>query len=743
MLEFKDRERYGCILAGDLKNYKNNNPLKSGEEKLLRRSFAKNEASAATRTRQIIRLQPRWGRWKGRRRREKKKLPLCSNHHPSLTKRRNQTQDQNSSRRPRTKSSNLAPQQLPQKEDQKQQARSSTLDSGMATPIVGAVVEAAATTAVEMTEEHVKRRRRRCSFGTIDSCDSLMWDNYDVEEADGNLMPPAVGESKGRPDSQVSLAESDFSYQCGLEVDGDDEDEEDEEQLRSSTASKGSSPDNLKEGRRLLREMKELRKEIKKMGDVSSMNISSPVRDLKKTSSVTSPSKMLISNDRAHDILASMTIETKILSEKKGEDQEFEDPEISMWDSGYLDQCYEPETVISALSKSAAKDPAPAEQKINEPRCESATEEKRSNEEESIICDKNASVDKDLENLVAIRDGGENNSLQRDNLQISFVQGNNEQTNSNSCPENEPQAAEEECDSALGSTGSENDNGEIANIPRTLNNENCDAESEDDDDLPGLEPVNKVEDSPPPASGHRSHNSTPVVLAEIITSGLERKLLETNPNISPLAVQRIIDGLDKKSFPDLPELNRRPPDQPILSKSQRRRRLRKKESEQKKKKAVNPSIPSSVPDRELSGFPNQTFSLPQAAAFSQTFPAPISGGNQAQQATTAILAAALGIETPEEKKHLQEVEILRKIIFDTDPKVGGSAGTQSWNRKLIYRDLFEWEVGFCENEARFRQLMHEKQMADKQCLQKALEWDIDDKTSNIVHKNPGASIMCL
>ena len=42
-------------------------------------------------------------------------------------------------------------------------------------------------------------------------------------------------------------------------------------------AVKDSSPDNLGEGRRLLEEMKELRKEIKKIGDISSIKLPKPL----------------------------------------------------------------------------------------------------------------------------------------------------------------------------------------------------------------------------------------------------------------------------------------------------------------------------------------------------------------------------------------------------------------------------------------------------------------------------------
>lgn len=427
-----------------------------------------------------------------------------------------------------------------------------------------------------------------------------MWDNYDVEEAAdtqqarcSNLMESVTPSSRKRhSDSQISLAESDFSFRCG-------EDNDDDDDMRSSTCSKGSSPDNLKEGRRLLREMKELRKEIKKMGDVSSMNISSPVRDLKSSAAAgkASPTtSKLISNERVNDILATMTIETKILSEKRLEDEEFEDPEISMWDSGYLDQCYEPEVVVSAMNaKQAQCVQNPEIQQESDVDQSQVDERVQKNEAQLTALSADNLEEEEEEDEIDDPDTVEEKEiLQENDLQISFVAENKETNSLEDSGVVEDSEAGQESDSVLDSIEPDAVKCKIAEIPQNPEIENLIGDEDlNEDELPSLEPVDiLVEESPvpPPTTLSREdHDSTPV-LAQIIKDGLEKKFLETNPNISPLAVQRIIDGLDKESFPNVSEAKAVPANVPTtgLSKSQKKKLRRRAAGKKEDSKTFTP-----------------------------------------------------------------------------------------------------------------------------------------------------------
>lgn len=62
-----------------------------------------------------------------------------------------------------------------------------------------------------------------------------------------------------------------------------------------------------------------------------------------------------------------------------------------------------------------------------------------------------------------------------------------------------------------------------------------------------------------------------------------------------------------------------------------------------------------------------------------------------------------------------EAQLLRKIVLN-------SSRDTSFHRlrQLIYRDLFEWEVGFCESEQRFIEVMGRKIEANQACLGKYL-----------------------
>lgn len=158
------------------------------------------------------------------------------------------------------------------------------------------------------------------SVGTICSCDSLMWDNYDVEgdkpSPQGTEIPIPKSLSTSRQ-SSVLYDYDDLAFSFGSP---------------SIVASRDSTPDNMREGRRLLAEMREVRQEIRKLGDASSIQMPK-VEEIK--------TKLDREETKARD--QRMREMFKAMMSKSDEDLEEVKEETTnivssvMWDSGYLD----------------------------------------------------------------------------------------------------------------------------------------------------------------------------------------------------------------------------------------------------------------------------------------------------------------------------------------------------------------------------------------------------------------------
>ena len=156
-----------------------------------------------------------------------------------------------------------------------QLAKESGAPTGIEIPLLSVAANEFETCCEKAVSESGRQRMRSRigSFGTVVSCDSLLWDNYDVEEdaelpevrceAAEQIRNDEANESQ-TPVRKLPTAENSFDLA--------EEWAELTTPVEDFSESKESSPDNMREGRILLREMKELRVEIKRMGDTSSIN---------------------------------------------------------------------------------------------------------------------------------------------------------------------------------------------------------------------------------------------------------------------------------------------------------------------------------------------------------------------------------------------------------------------------------------------------------------------------------------
>jgi len=115
----------------------------------------------------------------------------------------------------------------------------------------------------------------------------------------------------------------------------------------------------------------------------------------------------------------------------------------------------------------------------------------------------------------------------------------------------------------------------------------------------------------------------------------------------------------------------------------------------------------------------------------------------------SLLAAALGVKECD-TSDVSLVSALRRLIAETSPEEGQEAGRRKASMELIYRDLFEWEAAFCEDEDRFRSLLAARQERNRAKAERTVGWRVgkekveENAKESVAHyKNPRCPIMTM
>ncbi|XP_059090807.1 uncharacterized protein LOC131886467 isoform X1 [Tigriopus californicus] len=513
-------------------------------------------------------------------------------------------------------------------------------------------------------------RQRHSSFGTVDSCDgeSLQWDDYDVEK-EKNLNPFHI-ERQASLDN-VSIAESDVS---------------DVSTLGSASPNKEGSPDNMREGRLLLREMKELRREIKKMGDASTIAM---------------PTKREL-------LLTGCPITSELITDKENSPTSQEIQELlknmdkddsKMWDSGYLEGSIpSPTESIPSLEEQHSEIQSHNRLETNEKRdIDIVTNQRQTN-----LVDPRNEQDKSSQDEGNCDTGKKIDASQHDRAESWTQDHDNDED-------------EDEDDGNQGPfligqlnllTADESD-GEEGHSDELISNDEYD-QSKVVQDIVHEKYANirkALLEFAQPKTAVIQHNKVTTT-----TSSAEKSCQATS-----LKQQKEQRQIPNDDLPQITEDKVTSEDQGVIKKlsKNQKKKLKKRQKAQsdaqsqshkssRAPKAIRQIEPVLVPpQRDLSSLLNST-----------PFLGSIESDNSVDQLIANVLSNLEGGALSESDF---EAQLLRKIVLNT------SRDTSFHRlRQLIYRDLFEWEVGFCENEQRFIEVMGRKIEANQACLGKYL-----------------------
>eukprot|EP00095_Tigriopus_kingsejongensis_P007509 maker-scaffold103_size370364-snap-gene-0.16 protein:Tk07509 transcript:maker-scaffold103_size370364-snap-gene-0.16-mRNA-1 annotation:"hypothetical protein Y032_0044g935" len=534
-------------------------------------------------------------------------------------------------------------------------------------------------------------RKRLSSFGTTDSCetDSLFWDDYDVEKPKTPVLNFSdTSALLKRSPSTISLAESDIS---DMSSEG------------SMIGVKEGSPDNLREGRLLLREMKELRREIKKMGDASTIAV--PFRkQLSMTGAI---------NQEIQEMLSSL-----------------DKDDSKMWDSGYLEgPVRSPTLSIPSLTTHEGSPELEDFEDDDMTQCEEEFEVELDENESSrrvddhqiapldpilaqVTNDRDTLKDRDEQVPEKVEIGAE--FLKSDPDDVEHNGGKAASTHLDECGEGSKVIPAEDQGPFL--IGQLNLLSVERGNPVTQECEKRELEATISENA-GYNQSKVVQDIV---------NEKYADIRQALLDFAQPRSVIHRRDLSLLPPKPIEDDFDQRSkaLAIVPPANKgvledkKRDDDEVASPIREMNKKLSKNQKKKLKKKHKQTAPSSIPEENS---PSRRIAEPNTSFqpdLSSWLPSAYLGSSLTGKANAVekIISDALAsIDEGNLSESDFEAQLLREIILNTSPR------TSYYKlRHLIYRDLFEWETGFCENEQRFVEIMGKKLEANKRYLKKCL-----------------------